>query len=170
MAENIQEIYRRETIEKEKLIIQINAEIAGRDFLPEEHGVMCKYGNIIWNEINEIRLKNDPEVIKRKHQWYDDVEKVFKNAGFTLIFRQVIPNEYSNSNYYPPWYLVTTTEGIFKVGPRKRVYVIDYSEIKDAPSAKVLFANEDTTKEDFMIHAWGLEKFEEYLTLIHKAL
>jgi len=44
--------------------------------------------------------------------------------------------------------------------------VVDWAESDVTETAKDLFAGEDVTKGDRMIHAWSYEKATEYLTKI----
>ena len=78
------------------------------------------------------------------------------------IFVEEIPNEYNSSSPHP-WFIVTTKVGRIKLGWRGRVIKIDWSDSTLNESAWALFQNEDVTKEDFTIHAWGYEKAKEYI-------
>lgn len=77
-----------------------------------------------------------------------------------------IPNEYYRSEYAEPWYYFYTVKGPVKVGWRKRVINIDWSEFPNKNKASELFPNEDVTKGEYSIHAWGYEKFREYVKKI----
>lgn len=73
------------------------------------------------------------------------------------------------NNYWPaypsyfalrtPWYLVKTDFGLIKIGWRKRVINIDWS---DTGIRHVVTADE-VTKNETMVHAWTKEKAIEYL-------
>lgn len=85
------------------------------------------------------------------------------------VFVEPIPNEYCSPGCcrHLPWFMVTTSAGRIKIGWRKRVIVVvDWSETRGTATAKDLFAQEDTTKGDRMIHAWSLAKAKEYITAI----
>lgn len=92
--------------------------------------------------------------------------------GAVPIFTESIPNGYCDRSCceHLPWFKVATPVGYIRVGWRKRVIVIDWS---DAPlvsaKAEELFPDEDVTKEGRLIHAWSYEKAREYLDLIFKA-
>jgi hypothetical protein len=84
------------------------------------------------------------------------------------IYVQAIPNGYCSSGCcrHRPWFVVTTPVGRIKIGHRKRVINIDWSESDVHKSAEQLFPKEDVTKIDRSIHAWGYEKAKEYIQTI----
>jgi hypothetical protein len=61
---------------------------------------------------------------------------------------------------------VTTSRGVIKIGWRSRVINIDWSESDIKGLAKELFPNENVTKEDQYIHAWGYDKAKEYISVL----
>jgi hypothetical protein len=101
-----------------------------------------------------------------------------------------IPNEYWPPTYREskePWVLIRTAYGDIKLGERKRVLSIDWKDVverttpakedpgeryeakrshADAWDGKMLFPNEDVTRWETGIHAYGNEKAAEYLRLI----
>ncbi len=121
--------------------------------------------------------KNDPEVVTRKDLQRQELLALFQGRD---IYVEEIENGYSiNDPWYSqfPWFKVTTNKGIITLGWRKRVISIDW----DGPtmkSCKELFPNEEVypgcsvTKCDGpndhsgSIHAWSLEKAQEYITRI----
>lgn len=79
-----------------------------------------------------------------------------------------IPNGYC-SDYccaHLPWFIVTTTVGPIKIGWRKRVINIDWSETEGTLPAEELFKSENTTKSGRSIHAWSVEKAKGYVDAI----
>jgi len=90
--------------------------------------------------------------------------------GERVIFVDEIPNGYC-SDYcckHLPWFIVTTTKGRIKIGWRKRVINIDWTDSIVKEDAETLFPDEDTTKTNCSIHAWGYEKAKEYIDKILK--
>jgi hypothetical protein len=83
------------------------------------------------------------------------------------IFVEDLPNGYCSRGCcrHRPWFLVTTPIGRIKIGWRKRVISITWDDT-DRPYADQLFPNEDVTKFNKTIHAWGLEKAKEYLKVL----
>jgi hypothetical protein len=90
--------------------------------------------------------------------------------GDRVIFVEQIPNGYDDSYYskHLPWFVVTTTKGRIKIGWRKRVICIDWCDSIIKESAEALFPNEDVTKYEKLIHAWGYEKATEYINVLLK--
>jgi hypothetical protein len=84
------------------------------------------------------------------------------------IFVEEIPNGYCSRGCcrHLPWFIVTTTVGRFKIGWRKRVINIDWSDTRGTHDTKTLFAGEDVTKDARMIHAWSVEKARSYVATI----
>ena len=58
-----------------------------------------------------------------------------------------------------PWWLVRTSRGLIKIGWRKRVINIDWSDT----NLRVIVTPDDVTKSVVMVHAWSEEKAVEYL-------
>jgi hypothetical protein len=77
-----------------------------------------------------------------------------------------IPDSYKEFSDKNPWYLVMTKFGNIKIGPRKRVYEIDWSDTK----VRKIISEDNVTKEDYYIHAWSLNKASEYLNALGKEL
>lgn len=85
----------------------------------------------------------------------------------SVIYVRDIPNEYWPKNYgfyYFPWFIVTTAIGHIKIGCRKRVIVIDWTDTDVKQSADELFPDENVTKINKSIHAWGYDKAREYIS------
>ena len=78
---------------------------------------------------------------------------------------EVIGNEYCSQAccYHLPWVMVTTQKGRVKLGWRKRVINIDWSESDIVADGREIFKDEDVTTGEKYIHAWGCEKAVEYL-------
>ncbi len=101
---------------------------------------------------------------------------IFEKAGFKDIRIFSIQNEYCSCNRCAPWFNVNTEFGTIKIGWRKRVINIDWSSAMEALKERgqlseeklsSLFEDQDVTKGDTGIHAWGWEKAQEYLTRIY---
>lgn len=110
----------------------------------------------------------DPKTEDDRVREKADIEKVFVDAGFPVIFMEPIPNEYFGPNdpwsLRSPWYVITTPIGHIKIGWRKRVLALDWSRSTVKVAVDTLFPSEDVTKGDHMIHAWSYAKATEYLT------
>lgn len=89
--------------------------------------------------------------------------------GDTLTY-ELIPNEYCSDECcaHRPWFMFHTPLGDIKIGWRKRVISIELQHNFRELDLRVLFADEDVTKDERYIHAWDKEKFFEYLKRIHR--
>ena len=107
----------------------------------------------------------DPKNIAWKAAWQAKARELFEAAGYPSAIFHEIPNEYCGPLCCPHrvWYNVTTAIGVVKIGWRKRVIGIDWTQTVLGRSAADLFPDEDVTKVGTMIHAWSYEKAEEYL-------
>lgn len=118
------------------------------------------------NVIKHIRKtfnSKDPEILQKKAE---EKEKLLSLFGNNLIFVEEIPNEY-DCDSENCWFRVTTKIGHLKIGWRKRVIYLDYSEtILNNIKGTNLFPGEDTTTLDTGIHAWGYEKAKEYINIL----
>jgi hypothetical protein len=127
--------------------------------------------SILYNSLRDVQKKIEQYLIEHdlessvdRTNTINNLEKLFDEP----IYIKVIPNEYSNDPYYwtKPWLLVTTTKGVIKIGWRKRVIYIDWSQSDVLSDALIIFPHENVTKFDRTIHAWSYEKAKEYLDKI----
>lgn len=104
---------------------------------------------------------------------------IFEKAGFKDIRMVSLPNEYCPCDHCAPWFNVNTEFGTIKIGWRKRVINIDWSAATETlkacgqlPKKSILslFKDEDVTKGNTYIHAWGWEKAQDYLGRIYNLL
>lgn len=58
-----------------------------------------------------------------------------------------------------PWWVVPTDNGLITIGWRKRVIAIDWTQT----NRRGLVTEDDVTKDDCSVHAWGYEKAVGYL-------
>lgn len=100
-----------------------------------------------------------------------EVAGLFSIAKIPWSAIHAIPNEYWGTiEAYKeiaeknPWYLVMTPKGNIKIGPRKRVIDIDWSDT----NIRKILSSDDVTKETDYIHAWTLDKASEYLNELGK--
>ena len=123
-----------------------------------------KLCNNLPNEIIAAHMSIDPHIQERKINQKKEIIELFNNP----IFVEEIPNEYC-SNYccrQLPWFIITTKIGRFKIGWRKRVINIDWSDTICNKSAEDLFPEINNTKGDKYIHAWSLEEAKEFINKI----
>ena len=84
------------------------------------------------------------------------------------VFVEEIPNGYCHEwcCKHLPWFVVTTKVGRFKIGWRKRVISLDWSETVGTKTAAELFPKEDVTKGTRTIHAWSYDDARRYINAI----
>lgn len=84
-----------------------------------------------------------------------EIESIFKLAN------EYWPEhpDYEEIRRKNPWWLIKTRYGLIKIGWRKRVIKIDWSDTK---LEKIITAD-DVTKDKSRVHAWTYTKALEYL-------
>jgi len=107
---------------------------------------------------------------KEREEEVGRLSSLFSQAGFETIYVKVVDNEYDNSAFYytRPWLYVTTQRGIIKIGWRKRVINLDWSQSDIAVFGQDLFKGEESTVGDKFIHCWSEEKAVECLTKLRE--
>lgn len=118
----------------------------------------------ISNEIKAAILSTNEEFLSNVQGQRKELLALFKDK----IFVEEIPNGYRDdySTRLLPWFKITTSVGHFVIGWRKNVINIDWSETVGTDTVDNLFPDEDVTKQGKMIHAWGIEKAQEYIDTI----
>jgi len=143
----------------------INLDIP-RELTDKDNQIIQKFASEIIEGINRETLSNKSDIkLKAK----EEKEKLIALFGDKKIYVKEIENGYfPEDGYYSQfkWLLVTTEKGVIKIGWRKRVIEIDWTDSDIFDSANVLFPDEDVTKGDRFIHAWGYEKAQEYLNTL----
>ena len=109
-----------------------------------------------WVKANETDKRNDHVA---------ELTELFELAGFDTIHVETIDSEYCREAccYKYPWIIVTTKKGRIKLGWRKRVINLDWSESDITAMGESLFKGESTTIGEKYIHCWGKDKALEYL-------
>jgi len=84
------------------------------------------------------------------------------------IYVEEIPNGYCNDTCcsHLPWFVVTTVVGRFKIGWRKSVMNLDWSETLCTKTGEELFPGENVTKGDCYIHAYSYQLATQYILAI----
>ena len=92
-------------------------------------------------------------------------EELFQKADIEVLNHYQIPNEYWPSmrlKAKSPWWLVHTNIGMIKIGWRKRVISIDWSDTL----LRCIVTTDEVTRDLTMVHAWTKDKALEYLTTL----
>lgn len=137
---------------------------ASREANPLLHRAIWDAGEKIIAEIEASQIAKNPDSALRAQNEREKLLACFPEK----IFVKEIPNGYCNRSCcrHLPWFVVTTHVGPITIGWRKSVISIDWSESLVQTDAKTLFPDEDVTRYDSHIHAWGYEKAAQYLKVI----
>lgn len=139
--------------------VSINRELTQED-AQDIRPLMDKIKDILF--ARSIALNADDQNTARSEK------NLLMSAFSSPIFVEEIPNGYC-SQYcckHKPWFIVTTKNGRIKIGCRKRVVEIDWSDSTIELTAEDLFPEENVTKGDKYIHAWGMDKVNEYIKIL----
>jgi hypothetical protein len=97
----------------------------------------------------------------------DYAKALFLLAGIDVLAMYRLENEYwpdtpayAKERRENPWWLVKTSFGLIKIGWRKRVISIDWSDT----ALRLNLTQDDVTKSETYVHAWTYVKALEYLT------
>jgi hypothetical protein len=118
----------------------------------------------VCSEITAEIISKDPDAIMNSRMQRVSLLALFPGK----IFVEEIPNGYCRQSCcrHLPWFVVTTEIGRFKIGWRKRVIHLEWTETLVKATADDLFPAEDVTKHDRVIHAWGYDKARSYIQTI----
>lgn len=116
-------------------------------------------------KIQDKLMSKDLKLLK---MFEDEIEELKNLFGSEAIYTKQIENKYSDlgSFKFRKWLEVTTRKGVIVIGWRKRVVNIDWSRSDIKNTAHDLFPDEDVTKGDYYIHAWGINKAKEYIDVL----
>lgn len=112
--------------------------------------------SMAWVKENEVDERNEHVA---------ELTELFKSAGFDTVHVETIDSEYCKEPccYKYPWIIATTNQGRIKLGWRKRVMTLDWSDSDLGIDGREFFKGEHTTIEQSYIHCWGKDKAVEYL-------
>jgi len=156
-------VYRVQTNNMDlEVLLELNREITDTD----KNNIRNHVDDIILS-LREEGLNFDPKV---KEQSAKDKREIISLFSGREIFVEETKNDYVLEMYskHYPWFIVTTSKGRIKIGWRKRVLNISWDESTIDRTAKELFPDEDVTKFDKTIHAWGYDKAKEYIDVLLK--
>ena len=140
----------------------------GRELTDTDNRNIRECVDKLLEKLREETVRLDP---KTKEDYENTKARILQLFGNRSIFVEEIPNGYcpcAECNQTSPWFIVTTAKGKIKIGWRKRVINIDWSDSLIKEDAKTLFPDEDVTRWETGIHAWGYEKAKEYIDIILK--
>lgn len=94
-----------------------------------------------------------------------DVGAMFLLANIDVLAIESIDNEYSKSLIDTlPWFKVQTLFGTIKLGNRKRVIAIDWTDT----DVRHVVTEDHVTKSDCLVHAWSVGKAVNYLIALQQ--
>lgn len=110
----------------------------------------------------------DPKVEQHKADYREEFVAIFRSAGLYPVYSREIPNEYCSKHCCigKPWFLIFSKLGCIKIGWRKSVINIDWSESDIRTDGEKLFVSETVTKGKSYIHAWSDESAAKYLRML----
>jgi hypothetical protein len=134
----------------------------------------CLYG---WDKRNitdyhDRRQPTSPHIHETCHRLQvidDEIEffqDVLKGAGMADAPIRIIPNEYHSGIYNNPWFIIESKWGPIRIGWRKSVINIDWSDSRIKHKGRVLlkeFHDKGITIDDQYAHAYGKDNAVTYL-------
>jgi hypothetical protein len=123
--------------------VQINVHV-GHELSDAEMSVINNACDSIVNVLYHGSVAADPETMERIRKENENLLALFPGCG-----HKKIPNEYS-SDPNRPWLNVFTPKGTIKIGWRKRVINIDWSETIVVQGGNELFPDEDVTNSNLL--------------------
>jgi hypothetical protein len=128
--------------------------------------IMSEATEELIEKLMTARTARDPKTLQAKDAMQESFRQIFVHAGLTPLFMKEIPNEYCGRHCClgKPWFIVTSKIGPVKIGWRKRVINIDWSQSECARDiGQVLFPNLNVTVGTSFIHAWSDNDASVYL-------
>ena len=119
-----------------------------------------------------LALANErPDLQEKRDKERMDMHLIFENAGLDPVHMRPIENGYCGGPccIHIPWFIVTSELGPIKIGWRKRVINIDWSDSDVPHNGQEFFEGENTTTGDSYVHAWSDEKASAYLKTLKMA-
>lgn len=136
--------------------------LQGRACSSEEANMASKFCDEFVRLLRRNDLLASSEVRDRIAETEKSIRALFVGRA---IYVEKISNDYSPDSVFP-WYVVTTDKGRIKLGWRKRVIQIDWSDSEIDLYSNLVFGGEDVTTGEKWVHAWGYEKAAYYLKVL----
>jgi hypothetical protein len=151
-----------------KIFIKID-----RELTEEDKKTAWEIRDLFESRVHKETLRLDPKTSDRALIERAEIINLFPSP----IFVEEIPNGYC-SRYccaFKPWFVVTTHKGRIKIGWRKRVIHLEWTDSVIKGRAKDIFPKEEawpgyeTTQYDKVIHAHGYEPAAAYIKRLLEA-
>lgn len=144
-----------------------------RELTKEERHALYSANDIIADAL----LKGNTGADKKTHEKASaDHLAILACFGPNSLYVEEIPNGYCNRGCcaFYPWFIVTTPKGRIKIGWRKRVIHLEWTDSAIKAMASEIFPKEEawagyeTTQFDRTIHAHGYEAAQKYIDRLMK--
>lgn len=148
--------------------VEIYASVSNREFNDDDRRLFWEVGDSLAREIELNTAKADPEGPAKRETEREQFVSAFAKAGLHPIYVEELPNQYCSRPccFNIPWFQVTSELGRIVIGWRKRVIEIRIDQTNLPQDTRGMFPDEDTTSEVGYIHAWGIKKAIEYLSVM----
>jgi hypothetical protein len=156
------EVHSHESYGPISLGVKIQVATGNVELSEDDTWAIRRVGDQVMKIIHTAMVKADPEAKRHGEEETRDLLACFGDVKITHV---ELPNGYCSQPccVLKPWLKVATYKGTIVIGWRKRVISIDWTESNIKEKAQELFPDEDVTKSDNSIHAWGYEKAKAYL-------
>ena len=146
----------------------------GRELAEYEKDAIYKAQDILADAFRKGFMDDDPLTHEAAAKTRTRILACF---GVRPIFVEEIPNGYCSNGCcaFYPWFIVTAKIGRIKIGWRKSVIHLEWTDSALKKDAKEIFPKEEawpgyeTTQYDKVIHAHSYEKAAEYIDRLYKA-
>jgi hypothetical protein len=124
------------------------------------------------DSIDDALLKGETGANPKTHEKAAcDKAKILECFGRYALYVEEIPNGYCSRGCcaFYPWFIVTTPKGRIKIGWRKSVIHLEWTDSEIKADASEIFPKEEawpgyeTTQYDHVIHAHGYEAAKSYI-------
>jgi len=140
---------------------------------PTEKDIISRARETIVEAVQKESERLSPETHEKAARERSEILALFPSH----IYVEEIPNGYC-SRYccaFKPWFVVTTTRGRIKIGWRKSVIHLEWTDSAIQGDAKTIFPKEEawpgyeTTQYDKVIHAHGYGAAKRYIERLMEA-
>lgn len=141
----------------------------GRELTEEEKSACYQARRLIQEAVEKASAELNPETKIKAQKTKENLIACFPQP----IYAKEIPNEYWNKDptaLTSPWLMVTTAIGHFKIGWRKRVINIDWSETDCKKTGKALFPDYQMTVGADYIHAYNYDDARTFIAKIFESM
>lgn len=137
----------------------LESDLRAKGFTPSEANVPQ------WERDHEVRVRRET----MRNEARAEVESILTLAELKPERMWELANGYwpdtpCYDDVRRPWWLAQTSIGLIRLGWRKRVLEIAW----EATEVRGIVTDDDTTKGETMVHAWGVAKAVAYVTRLRE--